>query len=141
MSGYSITDLVDEVRASITIPTGWQRDATCARPDARSSKTLYLWPEREERVPEGTGEMDDGRFTLQLELVQAPIGDAAMTSRLREVSTTLGTAVDNLCDWVLTHRSGTTYEFLSVTDIQYDMTREGFRGAGVVLQGYRLVTS
>lgn len=138
---YSITDLTDEVRASITVPTGWQRDATCARPDTRSSKTLYIWPEREQRVPEGTGEMDDGRFTLRLELVYAPVGDAAMTSRLRDVSTSLGTAADNLSDWVLTHRTGTTYEFLQVDELIYDNTRDGFRGVGATLRGYRLVTS
>lgn len=137
----SITALTDEIRAAITIPTGWQRDATCARPDARSSKTLYLWPEREQRVPEGTGEMDDGRFTLRLELVYAPIGDAAMTSRLREVSTQLGTAADDLADWILTNRSGSTYEFLEVDELVYDNTRDGFRGVSAVLRGYRLVTS
>lgn len=138
---YGITALVDEVRAAITVPTGWQRDATCARPDGRSSKTLYIWPDREQRVPEGTGEMDDGRFTLQLELCWAPIGDVAMTSRLREVSIGLGTAADDLCDWVLTHRTGATYEFLEVEQLRYDMTRDGFRGVGVTLRGYRLVTS
>lgn len=137
----SITGIVDEVRAAITIPTGWQRDATCARPDARSSKTLYLWPDREQRVPEGTGEMDDGRFVLQLELCYAPIGDVAMTSRLRAVSVELGEAADAAWDWVLTNRTGSTYEFLEVSDIRYDMTREGFRGVGAVLTGYRLVTS
>lgn len=137
----SITAIVDEIRASITIPTDWQRDATCARPDARSSKTLYLWPDREQRVPEGTGEMDDGRFDLRLELVYAPIGDQAMVSRLRDVSTALGTAADDLWGWILTHRTGTTYEFLQADEIRYDNTRDGFRGVSATVRGYRLVTS
>lgn len=136
----SITGIVDEVRASITLPTGWQRDATCAAPNARSSKTFYLWPDREQRVTEGTGALDDGRFTLQGELVYAPVDDPAMASRLREVSTFLGDAADDLAGWVLAHRTGSTYEFLEVASFRYDMTREGFRGVAVVLTGYRLVT-
>jgi hypothetical protein len=138
---WSITGIVDEIRAAVTLPADWQRDATCAPPAKRSSKTLYLWPDREVREPDGTGVWDLGRFTLGMELVYAPLEDPNMQSRLREVSTVLATAAEAVATWVLGNRAGSTYEQLQIDEVRYDMTRDGARGVALVLRGYRLVTS
>lgn len=130
--------VLDEIMPSLT-PAGSATDDTLARPVEFEPARLYGWPLSERFDPEGTGEMDEDRFTLRL----AWCADASVevASLVRDRATTLAIAavVEAIHDWVRANRSGATYEHLQVTAIDWDslITLEE-RGIHVDLAGYQL---
>jgi hypothetical protein len=133
-------DVLDEIMPSLT-PTGSETDDTLARPVEFAALTLYGWPLSEAFNPEGTGEWDDARFSLRLAWAADASEEVASMTRDRDTSLAIGAVVDAIQAWVLAHRTGTAYEQLQVTGVDWDsLVTHELRGAYVDLAGYQLLS-
>lgn len=133
-------DVLDEIMQSLT-PEGSTTDDSLARPVEFQPDTLYGWPISEEFNPEGTGEWDDARFRLRLAWAVDASDEVASMTRTRATTQAIGEVVDGIRSWVVAHRTGSSYEHLQVTGVDWDaLITHGLRGAYVDLAGYQLLT-
>lgn len=130
--------IVDAIVADVPIPDGTVRDITGADPSPYEAGMLYGWPSVDRFVPDGTGGMDEARFTLRL-AVCVDAAEGPGLPRDRDVSEVLDAAVVAIRGWVAGHRaSGGLWEWLQLDAANYDDIRgSDYRGVRLDLSGYR----
>lgn len=117
------------------------RDETLARPVEYAAGILYGWPVRDVLAEAGDGSLDEGRFTIRLAYAVSAEAELAAAARERATTDTLRTYVAAIGAWVRAHRSGTWYEDLQITAVDWEaLVTNSVRGAIVELAGYRLTS-
>lgn len=129
--------IVDAIVDAVPIGDSMSRDTTGSEPSPYTGGVLYGWPVVDRFVPDGTGGLDEGRYSLRLAYCVPAIEGPGLL-RDRTVSEALDAAVVDIRAWVAANRASDLWEWLQVDAANYDDIRgSDYRGVRLDLSGYR----
>lgn len=136
----SVLPIVDALGALITLPSAMTLDTSGSKPPKYEPEKLYLWPQRQTLVEEGTA-TDWTTFYIRAAWSRAGQGEGMGQTRLRAISDQLDAGVQTVVDTVRANRTNEgLWRNLHVTDVTYDaIVTFDVRAAHIDIEGWRLI--
>jgi hypothetical protein len=130
-------DVVAEILPQVEPITGL-RDDSLARPPVYVPDTTYGWPVRDAYQIAGDGSMDRLDFRVAIAWAAPADDEIAAVTRTRAVSDQIRARVEALREWVRDHRSGSSYDQLHVSEVNYlDLVTNSARGFVATVSGWK----